>query len=101
MSDLLKRALAGESLSDIGIVDVHGHLGRIGFTIPDFTAASMVRVMDRLGVASTICSHMQCMSAEAERGNREVHDAMQAFPGRILGYVIVSPFAEALPSRPF
>jgi hypothetical protein len=49
MKTLFERARHGESLG-IDIVDIHGHLGRYGFTIPDLSAASLVSSMDRLGI---------------------------------------------------
>ncbi|MGD0111972.1 MAG: amidohydrolase family protein [Armatimonadota bacterium] len=95
MSELLQCGRAGRPLPLSDIIDMHGHLGRCSFAIPDTTAAGMVAVMDRLGIRSTVCSHMQSWGAEAIRGNREVLDAMRGFPGRILGYASVWPWPEA------
>jgi predicted TIM-barrel fold metal-dependent hydrolase len=47
--------------------------------------------MDRLGVHTILVSHMQCTSHRVQRGNDEVLAAMREFPGRVLGYVAVSP----------
>jgi len=91
MSRLLELGRLGQPLPVAGITDMHGHLGRYAFAIPDLTPASVVRGMDRLGVARTVCSHMRCMSADIVRGNREVWAAMREFPGRILGYASVWP----------
>ena len=74
-----------------GAIDMHGHFGRYGFPIADLSAAGLTAVMDRVGVERMVCSHMQCMSADAEWGNAEVRTAMDAAPGRILGYVSVFP----------
>jgi predicted TIM-barrel fold metal-dependent hydrolase len=95
MSEFLQCGRNGRPLPFSDIIDMHGHLGRCNFAIPDTAAASMVAVMDRLGIRSTVCSHMQSWGADASRGNREVLDAMRAFPGRILGYVSVWPWPEA------
>ncbi len=95
MKSLLEYGRAGVSLDEFDVVDMHGHLGQYAFHIADLSADGMVRVMDRLGVAATLVSHMRCMSIETERGNREVLAAMQAHPGRILGYIICWPTAAA------
>ena len=78
------------------MIDLHGHLGRYAFPIPDLTAAGVVHVMDRCGVARMVCSHMQCMSADDAWGNSQVLSCMRQAPGRILGYVSVFP---ATPER--
>jgi predicted TIM-barrel fold metal-dependent hydrolase len=91
MTNLLERGRRGETLTGVEIIDIHGHLGVYAFTIPEVSPASMVRVMDRLGVGCTLCSHMRTMSPEAARGNEEVLAAMRAFPGRILGYICLWP----------
>ena len=90
MSTLLEMAREGRAL-DLEILDMHGHLGHARFAIPDPTPAAMVAAMDRLGIRSIVCSHMTCMGRDVEYGNAEILAAAQAFPGRILGYVSVSP----------
>ena len=95
MSELLDYGRAGRTLALPDIIDMHAHFGNWSWHIPDTTAAGLVAVMDRVGVRSMICSHMQCMGADCARGNREVLAAMRAFPGRILGYLIVWPWSEA------
>ena len=91
---LLDRARNGEKLTDIDILDLHGHFGRYMHGVPDLTADGLVRVMDRLGVRAIVVSHMQCTSMHVRRGNDEVLQAMQNFPGRILGYVTLFPSSE-------
>ena len=87
---LREQALAGQPL-DIDIVDMHAHLGRYFFTVPDITPAHFVGKMDQLGIRQTICSSLRCMSRNMTIGNDEVLAAMTAFPGRILGYVVLFP----------
>lgn len=88
---VLERARRGEPLTDIGIIDLHGHLGRVDFPRPDPTADALVAVMDRLGVESIVVSHTRCLYDRPDYGNEEVLAAMRAHPGRILGYVAVMP----------
>ncbi len=91
MSAVLEQGRAGGPL-DIDVVDMHAHLGRFSFTIPDLDVASFVAAMDRVGVSASICSHMRAMSIDVEEGNAEIAKAMAAYPGRVLGYVAVYPF---------
>ncbi|NIQ99020.1 MAG: amidohydrolase family protein [Gemmatimonadales bacterium] len=95
MSSLLEYGRTGQPLPIPDIIDVHGHLGVCGFAIPDTTPASMVEVMDRMGIRSIICSSMHCWEVDTSLGNRELMAAMRAFPGRILGYLSVWPSEEA------
>jgi len=94
VSDLLRAGRRGERLTGLEIIDVHAHLGVYSFTIPDLSAAGMIASMDRLGVTRTVVSHMACMSADAERGNRELRVAVEAYPGRLLAYLSVWPFSR-------
>jgi len=90
MKALLERARRGEPLTDLGVIDMHGHLGRWGFVIPDTSPAALVATMDRAGVGSIVVSAMSCMSGDAA-GNGMVLAAMREHPGRIEGYVTVWP----------
>jgi hypothetical protein len=91
MSTLLERARHGEPLADLGIIDIHGHLGTTGCPQPFATPAEMVAEMDRLAITAIAVSHSRCVSTGPEHGNERVLDAMRDHPGRILGYVIVHP----------
>jgi len=91
MSTLLEQALQGRPL-DLDAIDMHGHIGRYQFAIPDLSPGSIVRVMDRMGVRRIFCSAMRVMTRYTEEGNALVLDAMKAHPERILGYVAVYPF---------
>lgn len=91
MTTLLERGRRGESLADVGLIDVHVHLGRCDFTVPAHDARQLVAVMNRVGVESVLASHIRCLCGQPELGNDEVLGAMRACPGRILGYVILLP----------
>ncbi len=91
MTTLLQRGRGGESLADMDIIDMHGHLGRYHFAIPDLTPAALVATMDRIGVRAVLCSHTTCMQGDVRRGNDEVLAACRAHPGRIMGYVALWP----------
>jgi len=91
MKTLGELGRAGESLAELGVICMHGHFGRYSHTIADVTAAGLVRMMDRVGVKAMMLSHMQCMAWSVRQGNDELLAAMQAYPGRLLGYVVLSP----------
>lgn len=89
---LLERARQGVPLTGLGVVDMHAHVGPYLFAIPHPTSQGMLDVMDRTGVAVTVTAPMPRMSHEdAVMGNRLVLDAMQAHPGRFLGYMYLWP----------
>ncbi len=90
MKTLFETARQGDPLG-LEIIDMHGHLGRIGFTVPSLSPGSLVDSMDRLGIRSIVCSHHRCMTRDTEWGNAQLVDMMHAHPGRILGYIIVYP----------
>lgn len=89
--NLIEQARAGLPLQT-KVIDMHGHLGRYSFTIPDLSTKSVVDSMDRLGISKIVCSYLLCMTQDAEYGNAKILEAMQEFPNRILGYIAVSPF---------
>jgi hypothetical protein len=91
MSSLLDRARRGETLTGLDIIDMHGHLGRYQFAVADDSPASLVATMDRIGVRTIVCSHLNCLRGNTQRGNDEVLAAMRAYPGRIEGYVSIWP----------
>jgi predicted TIM-barrel fold metal-dependent hydrolase len=88
---LLERVRRGECLADVGIIDMHGHIGRYRFANAELSLASLIGVMDRLGVEQMLLSHILTMSWEMTRGNEEVLAAMRAYPGRLRGYVCLWP----------
>jgi len=91
VSTLLERWRRGENLSDLDIVDIHGHIGRADFAIPDTAASSLVHVMDHIGVAASVISHIRCLSDATEHGNHVTLEAIKRFPGRLFGYCILWP----------
>jgi predicted TIM-barrel fold metal-dependent hydrolase len=88
----------GEPVQDLFILDAHAHLGEYpGFFINKPDAASMVEVMDRIGMQTAIVSANAALRSDPEYGNRMVREAVRAHPGRILGYVVANPhYAEEM-----
>lgn len=95
MKTLIDRLRAGEA-PEFGVLDLHGHVGRYAYPIPDLTAEGLLEVLDRVRVECIVCSHMQCMGRNMEWGNREVLAHMRACPGRILGYISLFPASPAV-----
>lgn len=74
------------------IIDVHAHLGPFAqFHIPHNDAAGMIAEMDRLGIRQMWIAAHAAIAADAVRGNDAVAEAVRAYPGRFLGYVVVDP----------
>jgi hypothetical protein len=95
MTDLLEYGRTGQRLPIPDIIDMHGHLGRFAYAVPHLDPLRVVAAMDRTGVRSTVCSHIECcLGADPARGNDEVLAAMRAFPGRIFGYIGIWPWGE-------
>ncbi|MFH1086853.1 MAG: amidohydrolase family protein [Chloroflexota bacterium] len=84
----------GESLAALGwpIIDAHAHLGPTGsFHIPTPDAASMVAMMDRLGIGVTCLASHLAISSDYRLGNDLTAAAVRAHPTRLCGYVVPNP----------
>ncbi len=91
-SHLLDQGRRGEPITSIKVMDMHAHVGRYGFAIPETSAQSIVGVMERTGVAKTFIAAMPRMSEEdTVQGNRLVLESIRAFPDKLLGYVYLWP----------
>ncbi|MBN1809174.1 MAG: amidohydrolase family protein [Planctomycetes bacterium] len=93
MNQFVEKALAGLP-PGLDIIDMHAHVGCFSYTVPDRSVGSIVASMDRLGIAAAAVAHIRCTNADAEYGNEIVCNAMQEYPGRILGYVGVFPYGR-------
>ncbi len=95
-SDDLTRAVLGRRpLSGVMVIDAHAHAGPYSlFFIPDAEPAAMVRVMDRCGVAVAVLSSHLGLQLDAAAGNRATAAAVNAFPGRLLGYLTINPWHD-------
>jgi predicted TIM-barrel fold metal-dependent hydrolase len=83
----------GETLRDITIIDGHAHLGEYAnFFMNRPDAATMVAVMDRIGMQAAVVSANAAISSNTDFGNQMVLKAVRAFPGRFLGYVVANPY---------
>lgn len=86
---------ARRAQTTVRIVDAHAHAGPFSlFHIPDADPASMVRVMDRCGVALAVFSSHQAIQVDGGTGNDETAAAVSRFPDRLLGYLTVNPWQD-------
>lgn len=85
--------LTGAPVRHAFVMDSHCHLGPIGrMRMLDSSAESLVRAMDRMGVAKAVATACPaCADGQIERGNDRVIEAVQRFPDRLLGYFSVNP----------
>lgn len=91
MNALWEQVRQGLPLTDVTLIDIHGHIGRCMVPVADLSLATHIRVMDRMGINCALVSHMYCMSWDVAAGNEQVLQAMRTYPGRLLGYVSLWP----------
>lgn len=74
------------------IIDAHCHLGRSPqFEQPDVSVATMLRIMDRLGIQRAIAAPLSLLSGYDEAGWQEGLDAHRESGARILLYTVFDP----------
>jgi hypothetical protein len=84
---------SGEPLRDLIILDGHAHIGEYAnFYMNEPGAGSMAAVMDRIGMQAAIISANASISSNNDYGNQMVLQAVRAYPGRFLGYVVANPW---------
>ncbi len=97
MTDLELRELVfnGQPLTDIKLIDAHAHIGPYKeFRMLEYTAESILRGMDKLGVEmSCISSIPGCIGSLYQEWNSEIIKAVKQWPGRFFGYMSVNPLS--------
>jgi len=83
---------AGQPITDAFLIDVHAHIGWC-HNMPrrHVDAASMLPVMDALGVDLACISSCLALGPDVRGGNQEVLEALTAYPDRFVGVAIVNP----------
>ncbi|MGH3758061.1 amidohydrolase family protein [Actinophytocola sp.] len=95
MSELALAVLERRPLRGVTVIDAHAHTGPYSlFFIPDADAAGMVAVMDRCGVDVAVLSSLLGLQLDAAAGNLATARAVDAFPGRLLGYLTINPWHD-------
>ena len=84
---------AGTPLDHVFVMDCHCHLGpNRRLKSLDTSVESVVRVMDQLGVdIAAVSAIPAAMSGIIPEGNDQVIDALQRYPDRFFGYMVVNP----------
>lgn len=87
---IMQRALRGERLDDVLIIDAHGHLDywRIASNA-GVDAGAIVAAMDRIGVNMACINKWNC--PDIFRANDDVAAAVRSYPGRFAGFAATAP----------
>jgi predicted TIM-barrel fold metal-dependent hydrolase len=91
MTTLLEKGRRGESLAEYEIVDMHAHLMTGAVPWGEDPADHLVRAMDQSGVKTSLVSSLVYGGFRMEACNELMYQAMQKYPGRLLGYVYIWP----------
>ena len=95
MNELVSALSDRRPQQSVSIVDAHAHAGPYSlFFIPDHGAGAMVRVMDRCGVSRALLSSHLAIQLDATDGNAATAAAVDAFPDRLGGYLVVNPWQD-------
>jgi predicted TIM-barrel fold metal-dependent hydrolase len=71
-----------------GLIDVHGHVGSLGFTTPWVEPSEYPAMVARHGIKKTMASSLRAIVDEPEVGNAE---AQRASSEALLVYVVLNP----------
>jgi predicted TIM-barrel fold metal-dependent hydrolase len=74
-----------------GLIDVHGHVGTLGYPTPVVAPADQLAVVAQHGIQLTIASSLRAIVDDAAVGNREALEASASSGNRLLAYVVVNP----------
>lgn len=89
---LRERVRLGASLSDLRIVDIHGHAGPYGeFLVHGAWGEDLLRTMDSSGIEVLLVSPHIGLGPDEEEANRQAVELAQSAPGRLLPYCTVNP----------
>ena len=92
----------GKPFENVFIFDVHAHINQTSdFQMLDTEPAQVAGTMDRLGISGGCVSSILSIHADCALGNRYVLEATKQFPGRLYGYVTVSPHHNDVDLDPF
>lgn len=72
--------------------DVHGHIDDLGGNcIRESRAEDMISYMDTLNIRKSLISSIGSLANDVKKGNDNVARAIEKYPDRILGYIVVNP----------
>jgi len=74
------------------VIDMHGHYGPFhGGYLPAADPDRLSHILTRAGVRLLVCSSHDALFVEPDEGNAEIQDAIDRYPGQILGYWTCNP----------
>lgn len=90
-STILRRALAGEALTDELIIDIHVHSGKwMDVYIPAASEERIVEKMDRTGVSKSCINGI--LHPDVVVGNDRVAAAVKRYPDHLIGFAALNPY---------
>lgn len=82
---------SGKPLADCLVIDSHAHIGpMVGFPILSSSIEALIAEMDRIGVDQAYVSGLPALGTADRIGNDIVLDAMNSYPDRIRGYMVLN-----------
>jgi predicted TIM-barrel fold metal-dependent hydrolase len=82
----LPQPSAGEAL-----IDVHAHIGSLGFPVPSVNACEHPAIVLRHGIERSMASSLRAIVDDVCEGNAEMLAACEAAGDALRGYVVVDP----------
>jgi predicted TIM-barrel fold metal-dependent hydrolase len=74
-----------------GLVDVHAHIGSLGFPVPTVAAREHPAVVARYGIERSVVSSLRAIVDDTCTGNAETFAACQHAGEALRGYVVLNP----------
>ena len=97
-----ENVLQGKPFDGVYILDIHAHLHcSSDFQMTHTSPEEVVDTLDKLGVDGICASSIISIHADCRMGNQLMLDAVKKYPGRIYGYVTVSPHDNEIDLDPF
>jgi hypothetical protein len=95
---IAERASRGMPLSDLTVIDAHGHLGPSSLVHTAYnTAEDLLDSMNRIGIRRACVSSLLALHVDYRRGNDQMAEIVRRYPDRILGYAVINPnYPEAI-----
>jgi predicted TIM-barrel fold metal-dependent hydrolase len=73
-----------------GLIDVHAHIGSLGFPVPSINPGEHHRVAARDGIERSIASSLRAIVDDADLGNAETFQACDQVGESLRGYVVLN-----------
>ncbi len=82
----------GKRFEGVDIFDIHAHIDATAdFEQLAVSPDSVVKTMDAVGINGACVSSIAAIHADVGLGNADMLEAVKKYPGRLYGYVVVSP----------